>query len=135
MVLITRQDMIDRFGEQELAERSNRNDYAVIDEAVLQRAMDDAQAQASAYLAAVLPRLTHVPPVLVHKVCDIARYCLYDDGVTQIVEDRYKNALVFLREAAKQPHMLGIEAERMAAAGGGAVRPNVPPAWSDLNAS
>ena len=37
--MITIQDMITRFGEQEMAERSNHENYETIDEAVMAAAM------------------------------------------------------------------------------------------------
>ena len=40
------------------------------------------------------------------KVCDIARYYLYDDAVTGIVEERYQSAIAWLKMVVKNPNML-----------------------------
>lgn len=50
--MITIQDMITRFGEQEMAERSNHENYETIDEAVMAAAIADAEEEAASYLRA-----------------------------------------------------------------------------------
>ena len=50
--MITIQDMITRFGEQEMAERSNHENYETIDEAVMVAAIADAEEEAASYLRA-----------------------------------------------------------------------------------
>lgn len=88
-------DMIDRFGERELTQLSDRDDAGQINNAVLNRAISDATAFADGYLARVyrLPLLGCAkpvtapgaapeyacPPVLTRMVCDLARYYLYTD--------------------------------------------------------
>lgn len=110
MAIITAEDMVARFGEKEIAERTDHERYEIIDEAVLAKAMTDAEAEAGAYLrAAKLAYDTDAnppPPVLVIKVCDIARYYLYQDAVTQIVEDRYKSAIAWLKSVVSNPGLL-----------------------------
>lgn len=132
--MISRQDMIDRFGEQELAERSNRSDGSSIDDAVLQRAIDDAVAEAQSWTRVTLVRLVRPSAALKGFVCDIARYRLFDDAVTEIIAERYKQAVAWLREAAKHPQMLDdalLEQEGGQRNGAGAVVPNRPPQWKD----
>lgn len=107
MALITREDMVARFGERELVRLTDRDRYETLDGDVLDKAVTDASAEAAAYLAAAgLHHLSPVPPVLAGKVCDMARYYLYDDAVTEIVEARYKQALAWLRDLVKYPNML-----------------------------
>lgn len=133
MRIITQTDMIDRFGEHELILRTNRESADGIDDAVLQRAIDDAEAEAGAYLQAARLQLAAPPPVLVIKVCDIARYYLYDDGVSQIVEDRYKQAVAWLRDVVRNPQMLDPEAVSPdAKASTCAVIPNQPESWGRM---
>ena len=45
------QDLIDRFGEIEIAQLTNRSGVEVIDDSVLGRAQDDADAEFDGYLA------------------------------------------------------------------------------------
>lgn len=130
MAIITAEDMVARFGAQEMAERTDHDGYETVNEDVLAKAISDAEEEAGAYLRAA--RLAYdtdtAPPVLVIKVCDIARYYLYQDGVTQVVEDRYKSAVSWLKSVAANPAML--DAARFDAASKPsecAVRPNTPP--------
>lgn len=92
----TVQDMIDRFGEAELIQLTDPEILSV-QPAKAQRAIDDAQAFADAFVGRVyrLPLSGCVkpapvpgdvgavvvvsPPQLTRVVCDVARYYLYDD--------------------------------------------------------
>lgn len=135
MALISAEDMVMRFGEKEIAERTDHEDYQTINQDVLAKAMADAEEEAGAYLrAAKLAYGAANPPpaVLVIKVCDIARYYLYQDAVTQIVEDRYKSAISWLKSVAANPAML--DANRYGTAekpSSCAVMPNQPPDLRD----
>ena len=96
-MLITREDMITRFGETELAQRTGRDGYDNIDYAVLDTAIADAEAEAGAYLKAANLSFDTVPHVLKLKVCDIARYYLYEDGYNQAVDERYRAAVAWFK--------------------------------------
>lgn len=74
--MITIQDMITRFGEQEMAERSNHENYETIDEAMMAAAIADAEEEAASYLRAAKLFFTNdtAPQVLKIKVCDSAMY-------------------------------------------------------------
>lgn len=125
--IITRQDLIDRFGEGELVALTDREGRGVIDDEVLNRAIEDAEAEAAAYIQAARLVLPSPPKVLVIKVCDIARYYLHDNGETQVVLDRYKQAVAWLRDVVRNPRLLdpdAVVAEAKPSAC--AVRPNVP---------
>lgn len=102
MTYATQADLIDRFGEEELAQRTNRVDGLTIDAVVLARALADADAEIDGYLATrySLP-LASVPAVLVRLGADMARYRLYDDGVPETVAQRYKDAVALLNRMAK----------------------------------
>ena len=94
MQYATVQDLIDRYGERELIELTDLAIEAV-QEAKVQRAIDDAQAFADAYVGKAyslpltgctkpvpVPGDVHAvalvpPPQLTRIVCDVARYYLY----------------------------------------------------------
>ena len=125
--IITRQDLIDRFGEDELVLLTDREGRGVIDDEVLNRAIEDAEAETAAYIQAAGLVLSSPPKVLVIKVCDIARYYLHDNGETQVVLDRYKQAIAWLRDVVRNPRLLDPDAVVADAKPSAcAVRPNVP---------
>lgn len=101
MPYVTQAELIDRFGETELAQLSNRVDGQAIDSAVLARAMGDADAEIDGYLGVryALP-LSDVPPVLVRLAADLTRYRLHDDGATETVRQRYQDAVSLLKRLA-----------------------------------
>lgn len=97
----TLSDLVLRFGERELAQLSNRSGLDVIDDAVVARALEDANAEAHAYLATRYPvPVAPVPALLARLVCDIARYRLYDDAAPEEVRKRYEDAVRLLRSIA-----------------------------------
>lgn len=103
--------MIDRFGEDELAKLTDRNSYKVINDSVLDRAMDDAKAEVESYLSVLgsetLERVaTTRPKPLVIKTCDIARYYLYENKMIAIVSERYKDAINWLKAVQRNPGMI-----------------------------
>lgn len=114
--MITIHDMIDRFGETEMIERSDRIHYAQLNDVVLQTAIDDAMNEIESYLNATgliyrentgtLSYRGALPKSLKVKACDIARYYLYEDALTDVVEKRYKQAIDWLKLTAKNPAML-----------------------------
>lgn len=108
--MISLADLIARFGEEELAERTDRENYRQINEEVVARAIEDAEHEINAYLAPVGLVGIEPPKALKLKACDIARYYLYDDGVTPIIEARYKQAIAWLKEVMKNPKMLSADA-------------------------
>lgn len=116
----TQQDLIDRFGETEVAQLSDRTtNGAAIDPVVVASKLADADAEIDAYLQAkyTLP-LAVVPPVLARIACDIARYHLYDDRATDQVTARYKDAIRFLENLAKGAVSLGTDPSTTPASSG-----------------
>jgi phage gp36-like protein len=118
--MITLQDLIDRFGERELVQLTNeqpRQD-SVIDLAVVTPAIDDAVGKVASYLRpvglvgvdalgnVVYTQSDDVPSELTRTTCDIARYYLYDNGVTETVETRFDDAIKWLDKVKKDPSML-----------------------------
>lgn len=135
--LITQADLMHRFGETELAKLTDRPRGREINTAVLKRAIDDAESEANGYLRAAgfTAPFDEVPATLKVKVCDIARWYLYENGVTDIVEKRYKNAIAWLKDVMKNPSMLGFEVEgvdEIKANNGIAVIPNELEEWKDV---
>ena len=128
MPYATLQDLVDRFGYEQLAQLSDRDAGAVVDEVVVDRALAgagaviapparragggadgaaagraraDPDAEIDGYLAALyaLP-LTTVPALLVRMACDLARYRLFGDRVTEQVRQLYTDAVRDLKATA-----------------------------------
>lgn len=109
MPYATLDDLVTRFGEQELIDQTDRASGTNVDEVLVARVLDDAAATIDGYLAArhALP-LPSVPPLLVGLCCDLARYALYPDAAPAMVRDRYQNAQRVLREIANGTLQLGL---------------------------
>ena len=101
MPYATLQDLVDRFGYEQLAQLSDRDAGTVIDETVIGRALADAAAEIDGYLAALyaLPLAT-VPALLTRMACDLARYRLFGDRVTEQVRQLYTDAVRDLKAIA-----------------------------------
>lgn len=110
MTYATQQNLIDRFGEDELIQLTDRAGADAIDATVISRALGDADATINGYLAAryTLPLAAPVPEMLERLACDIARYALFDDQVTEAVATRYKDAIALLRDVSAGRAELGI---------------------------
>lgn len=117
MPYATQQNMIDRFGQRELIELTDRGTPATnaIVAAVMDRALADADAEINGYLSAkfTLP-LDPVPGVLERLACDMARYYLYDDRATDQVKDRYNNAVKFLKGVVSGEITIGVDTDNVA---------------------
>lgn len=109
MSYATRADMIDRFGEDELIQLTDRSGAGVIDDTVLDRALADADAEIDGFLQArySLP-LSHVPALIVRIACIIARYNLYEDMATDEVRRRYEDATRMLKSISRGEINLGV---------------------------
>lgn len=101
MTYATQADLVDRFGETEVAQRTDRINGTNIDTMVLGRALADADAEIDGYLATRyrLP-LASVPAVLVRLASDMARYQLCVGGVPEAVRQRYEDAVSLLKRMA-----------------------------------
>lgn len=138
--MITQQDLIKRFGEAELAKLSDRENYQVIDESVVDTAIADAEGEVASYLRSAnlvsvdaLGKVIYrngakLPSDLALHTCNIARYYLYGNGTTETVEKRYDDAVKWLDKVKKDPSMLtGPVSEPVNTSGGISVMPNVMP--------
>lgn len=107
----TPDNMLSRFGEQDLALLTEREDSVPgeINFVLLEQALSDASAEIDGYIAGryVLP-LTTVPAVLERNCCDIARYFLYGDKAPEQVEKRYTAVVKFLTAVSKGDISLGL---------------------------
>ncbi|MFV2030598.1 gp436 family protein [Neisseria sp. S1] len=107
------QDMVDRFGDLELIQITDRNRDGEIDRDVAQTALDDATAEIDAYLGRFARPFADTPPILVRLCCDIARYRLSAANgvlITDEIRNRYKiDVLDLLRAIAKGDVQLGVD--------------------------
>jgi len=110
MSYCTKQDLIDRFGYDELINLTDRRNTGVIDDTVLSQAIADASAEMDGYLASrySLPLIT-VPQALKPLCCDIARYKLYDEQASEQVTKRFDAAIKFLFSVSKGEISLGVD--------------------------
>lgn len=108
MAYCTRQNLIDRYGEEELIQLTDRANIGQIDDAVLDQAIADAAAEIDGYLSAryTLP-LGSVPAALTRVAADIARYDLYSSVAPEHVRQRYEDARRFLEQIAAGRVQLG----------------------------
>jgi phage gp36-like protein len=120
MAYCTQSDMEARYGTAEVLQLTDRLNTGEVDTEVLDLAIADATAEIDAYLAGryALP-LTSVPVVLTRLCGDIARYRLWENGATDEVRDRYRDAVRLLEQIAKGTVTLGIAPAPEAPAGGG----------------
>lgn len=115
MTYATQQDLVDRFGEDELIQLTDREHTGSIDTEVLDQALADATEEIDTYVGARyrLP-LETVPKILVRWCADIARYHLYDDAAPEAVQKRYEGVRSSLRMLAEGKTTLGQDTEDQA---------------------
>lgn len=100
MAYCTANDLTGRFGEDEMIRISDRSMTGTVDEPVVQTAIDDASVLMDSYLPLNVDSTLNAQNL--NRICaDIARYYLYDDAATSIVEQRYKDAVKWLEQVAK----------------------------------
>lgn len=102
MSYATVSDLVARYGEREIRQRSDRENTGAIDEAVVQQALD----HATALIDGRLRKLYAVPlnpvPLEIRDHCQaLARWKLYDDRVTEAVKDEAEHALAELDKIAR----------------------------------
>lgn len=122
MPFATRDDLVLRYGEAEIIDLTDRAipRAGEIDDAVLQVAIDDAEAMIQAHLGAKYSRLAEDrPKALVIQACAIARYHLFVRP-TEEVEKRYSAAIKFFDRIGKGEISIGQahDAGRVTEAGG-----------------
>jgi phage gp36-like protein len=131
MAYVTKQGLIDRFGELELVQLTDRTNIPVstIDDVPVTRAIDDAMALADGYLAKVMALpLSVVPPVLEKTVADIARYYLHGTSADKDspVTRAFNTATTFLRDVSRGLVQLTDGSEAPKPAGSGQVQVSAP---------
>jgi phage gp36-like protein len=101
MTYAVQQDLIDRFGDAELKQVADRNADGVIDAAVVNAALADADLVIDGYVGKRydLP-LASAPALLKTLACDIARHRLHKDAPPEVVAKNYDVALRQLRDIA-----------------------------------
>lgn len=128
-------DLVGRFSAEEIAQRADRNVPRLVSGELLELAVsggdtsgytpeelaaltktlatvDQALLDADNVINGYLARRYTVPvtnalPALQRFACDIARYFLYEDVVTENIENRYNAAVKFLKDVAKGDVNLG----------------------------
>ncbi len=109
----SKQEMIDRFGLDELIQLTDRATppTGAIDDVVLNAALADADDEINGYLQSKYNLPLASTPLLIKKLARaIARYNLYDDLPPEHVEKRYKAAIKTLEGIAKGVIHLGMDA-------------------------
>jgi phage gp36-like protein len=138
MTYATATEMLTRFDASEIAQRVDRGTprlvtaalmtavaagtslaaYTVDQQAragaalvVVQRALQDADDTINGYISAryTLP-IAPVPAVLARVACELARFYLYDDQVTDTIKDRHASNIKWLESVSKGTVSLGADA-------------------------
>lgn len=121
MSYATQQDLIDRFGQRELIDLTDRAEPAtgVIDPVVVAAALTDADELIDSYVGKRydLP-LTTPPPRLVKIAADLARFYLYEDRVTEAVQNAHDTALAFLKDVSAGRAVLDVGGDEPASVAG-----------------
>jgi phage gp36-like protein len=114
------QDLVDRFGAEELAARTDRDGGGQIDAAVVARALEDASAEIELYLAARYAVPVDPAPAHLVQICaDIARYRLWQPVPPEGIRQAYQDAVRALRDLADGRAVLaGVQPPQDAPAGG-----------------
>lgn len=94
MTYATRQDLIDRYGAEEIAQREAGTSADAVD-----RALADADAEIDSYVASkyAVP-LVPVPARVIKVACTIARYYLLGGSATEEERADYTDARAWLRD-------------------------------------
>lgn len=103
----TKADMLGRFHEYDLIQLTDETHSNVIDDAVLEKAINDASAEIDSYLTGryVTP-LTNPTPDIIHKACDLTWFYLHLNRSENLERDnqiqrRYDAIIRFFEQVAK----------------------------------
>ncbi len=102
----TEHDMIYRFGEEELIHVSNEDNLCNLSGDKLYKAIAEASIEMDTHLTKYLPQITGHPS-LIRIACNIARYHLYGDAVTEHIKKHYIHSINFLKHISKGDISLG----------------------------
>ncbi len=129
MTYAVKQDLVDRFGELELVQLTDRTNTppTTVDDTVVGRALADADGVIDGYIGKqyTLP-LSVVPPVLTKIAADLSRYFLHGEAADKdsIVSRNYAAAIAWLRDVSKGLIAIDDGGTVPEQAGGGAIRAN-----------
>ena len=145
--MITIADLVERFDADEIANLTDEETGEVIDPVKVQRAISDAEGRVESWLNAIgvvkrsptgellYIKSATVPEALIGNTCDVARWYLHKDQITDEVQKRYDEAKDWFKLVMKNPAMLtGISQseESNNPVSGVYVMPNpVPTMWTD----
>lgn len=101
MVYTTQAELIQRYGENELKELTDRDNSGSIDSTVVDKAIADAENEINSYLGAryALPIVGTVPSLSL-AAADIARFLLHENRATTEVAERYAIRIEWLKMVA-----------------------------------
>jgi len=124
---VTKQQLIDRFGEKELIQLTDRSNVppSTVNDTAVSGAIGDAEALVDGYVGKTyqLP-LSAVPIGLTRTSADIARYYLHGKAADKDgpVHRAYLEAIAYLKDVSRGLIQLDAEGIAPAAAGGGLIR-------------
>lgn len=125
MTYLTRQELQDRIGEEELIILADRDGDGVADEPVIERAIQDATDEITMHLASrYRVPLPDVPDTVKRLAVSLTVYWLCEDdrAMSELVKERYENAVKTLKALASGSMRLGLpEAEKPAENSAGTV--------------
>jgi phage gp36-like protein len=110
MSYASKQNMIDRFGSDELKLLTDRATppAGAIDDNILAQALSDADAEINSYIAKrVATPIVPVPQRVLKVACDIARFYLHKDHAPEFVRDAYDDAIKWLAAVSRGDAALG----------------------------
>lgn len=110
MSYATKQDYIDRYGIEELAQLTDRQDpgSGLVDDDPVTAALADADAEINSYLAVKMATpVSPVPRILIGRAAAIARYLLWKDRASERVRTDYADALTWLAKVSRGEISLG----------------------------
>ena len=113
MAYATYDDLVMAFGQQEVDRLLDRDVDGVEDSGVLQDALDFAETHINGYLREryAVP-LVNPPRNLIGVACDIARYRLYQDQPTDLVQNRYDAGCFLLKDISRGIVQLDISSQQ-----------------------
>lgn len=122
MSYATENDLITRFGAQEITANADRDQDGEIDDTVIAAALADADNEINAVVGRrYLTPVTPVPEILLTIACDLARSRLFTSEVPEIVRDNVKAARALLKQVGDGELQLDAPAPAAASASAGEV--------------
>lgn len=103
MAYCTQQDMIDRFGLDEIVQLTDLVDSGLVDADRLNQAIERGASLIDSYCRGSyqIP-LSPVDAIIIDINADLARYHLYDDQATEQVAKNHAEAILLLKQIAQQ---------------------------------